>query len=153
MSVVKIKERYITFNSLICNQCLCHVSDFCFKLNISYSNFGVKCQNNYFKVKDCKHLTGRTKILNWQLKLLPSPSTCISKANTKKLILKYIINKDCIWQVAMKHPAAVTACNMELENLITDSNRSIATLAITTLLKVHCPSFITRMMLVEEKKA
>lgn len=51
----------------------------------------------------------------------------------------------------MKHPAAVTACNMELENLITDSNRSIATLAITTLLKVHCPSFITRMMLVEEK--
>jgi len=38
--------------------------------------------------------------------------------------------------VAMKHPAAVTACNVDLENLITDSNRSIATLAITTLLKV-----------------
>jgi len=36
----------------------------------------------------------------------------------------------------MKHPAAVTACNVDLENLITDSNRSIATLAITTLLKV-----------------
>ena len=36
----------------------------------------------------------------------------------------------------MKHPAAVTACNLDLENLITDSNRSIATLAITTLLKV-----------------
>ena len=39
-------------------------------------------------------------------------------------------------KVAMKHPAAVTACNLDLENLITDSNRSIATLAITTLLKV-----------------
>lgn len=38
-------------------------------------------------------------------------------------------------QVAITHPAAVTACNMDLENLITDSNRSIATLAITTLLK------------------
>lgn len=37
----------------------------------------------------------------------------------------------------MKHPAAVTACNLDLENLITDSNRSIATLAITTLLKVR----------------
>lgn len=37
--------------------------------------------------------------------------------------------------VAMKHPAAVTACNLDLENLITDVNRSIATLAITTLLK------------------
>ena len=39
-------------------------------------------------------------------------------------------------QVAMTHPAAVTACNLDLENLITDVNRSIATLAITTLLKV-----------------
>lgn len=38
-------------------------------------------------------------------------------------------------QVAINHPAAVTACNLDLENLITDSNRSIATLAITTLLK------------------
>lgn len=38
-------------------------------------------------------------------------------------------------QVAISHPAAVTACNLDLENLITDSNRSIATLAITTLLK------------------
>jgi len=42
----------------------------------------------------------------------------------------------CVLQVAMKHPAAVTACNLDLENLITDTNRSIATLAITTLLKV-----------------
>ena len=37
----------------------------------------------------------------------------------------------------MKHPSAVTACNLDLENLITDVNRSIATLAITTLLKVQ----------------
>ena len=36
----------------------------------------------------------------------------------------------------MQHPIAVTACNLDLENMITDSNRSIATLAITTLLKV-----------------
>ena len=35
----------------------------------------------------------------------------------------------------MTHPAAVTACNLDLENLITDPNCSIATLAITTLLK------------------
>ena len=41
----------------------------------------------------------------------------------------------------MKHPAAVTACNLDLENLITDVNRSIATLAITTLLKVSSVSF------------
>lgn len=43
-------------------------------------------------------------------------------------------------QVAMQHPVAVTTCNLDLENLITDSNRSIATLAITTLLKVQTAS-------------
>ena len=36
----------------------------------------------------------------------------------------------------MIHPEAVTSCNVDLENLISDTNRSIATLAITTLLKV-----------------
>ena len=49
-------------------------------------------------------------------------------------------------QVAMNHPAAVTACNLDLENLITDSNRSIATLAITTLLKTGAESSVDRLM-------
>ncbi len=39
-------------------------------------------------------------------------------------------------RIAMFHPDAVTSCNVDLENLISDTNRSIATLAITTLLKV-----------------
>jgi coatomer protein complex subunit gamma len=38
-------------------------------------------------------------------------------------------------RVAMTHPMAVTNCNIDMEALITDQNRSIATLAITTLLK------------------
>merc|ERR1712088_683276 len=49
-------------------------------------------------------------------------------------------------QVSMTHPAAVTACNLDLENLITDSNRSIATLAITTLLKTGSESSVDRLM-------
>ena len=49
-------------------------------------------------------------------------------------------------QVSMSHPAAVTACNLDLENLITDSNRSIATLAITTLLKTGAESSVDRLM-------
>ncbi|XP_052780157.1 coatomer subunit gamma-2-like [Mya arenaria] len=49
-------------------------------------------------------------------------------------------------RVAMKHPAAVTACNLDLENLITDTNRSIATLAITTLLKTGSESSVDRLM-------
>jgi len=36
----------------------------------------------------------------------------------------------------MTHPLPVTACNLDMENLISGPNRSIATLAITTLLKV-----------------
>ncbi len=35
----------------------------------------------------------------------------------------------------MTHPMAVTNCNIDMESLIGDANRSIATLAITTLLK------------------
>lgn len=46
----------------------------------------------------------------------------------------------------MSHPAAVTSCNIDLENLITDSNRSIATLAITTLLKTGAESAVDRLM-------
>jgi coatomer protein complex subunit gamma len=49
-------------------------------------------------------------------------------------------------QVSISHPAAVTACNLDLENLITDSNRSIATLAITTLLKTGAESSVDRLM-------
>lgn len=46
----------------------------------------------------------------------------------------------------MIHPAAVTTCNLELESLITDSNRSVATLAITTLLKTGAESSVERLM-------
>ena len=45
-------------------------------------------------------------------------------------------------KLAMIHPAAVAPCNLDMENLITDSNRSIATFAITTLLKVILISII-----------
>lgn len=38
--------------------------------------------------------------------------------------------------LALTHPAAVANCNVDLENLISDQNRSVATYAITTLLKV-----------------
>ena len=46
----------------------------------------------------------------------------------------------------MIHPATVTACNMDLENFITDTNRSITTLAITTFLKTGVESSLDRLM-------
>lgn len=38
--------------------------------------------------------------------------------------------------LAVAHPSSVASVNVDLENLISDSNRSVATYAITTLLKV-----------------
>ncbi|KAI9906995.1 hypothetical protein PsorP6_004038 [Peronosclerospora sorghi] len=49
-------------------------------------------------------------------------------------------------QVALTQPMLVTRCNDDMEALITDSNRSIATLAITTLLKTGAESSVDRLM-------
>lgn len=49
-------------------------------------------------------------------------------------------------QVANTHPLAVTNCNIDMESLISDQNRSIATLAITTLLKTGNESSVDRLM-------
>lgn len=51
-----------------------------------------------------------------------------------------------IVQVASTHPLAVTNCNIDMESLISDQNRSIATLAITTLLKTGNESSVDRLM-------
>lgn len=40
-------------------------------------------------------------------------------------------------KLAQTHPNAVQACNLDMEKLINDDNRSVATFAITTLLKVR----------------
>ncbi|CAL9151207.1 unnamed protein product [Musa hybrid cultivar] len=49
-------------------------------------------------------------------------------------------------KVAMTHPLSVTSCNIDMESLISDQNRSIATLAITTLLKTGNESSVDRLM-------
>lgn len=49
-------------------------------------------------------------------------------------------------KLAQSQPAAVAACNVDMENLITDSNRSVATYAITTLLKTGTEASVDRLM-------
>lgn len=49
-------------------------------------------------------------------------------------------------QVANVHPRVVSKCNEDLEALIGDSNRSIATLSITTLLKTGSENSIDRLL-------
>jgi coatomer subunit gamma len=48
--------------------------------------------------------------------------------------------------VSVSHPTAVTSCNMELEQLMLDTNRSIAVYAITTLLKTGSESSVERLL-------
>lgn len=47
---------------------------------------------------------------------------------------------------AMKHPQEASICNLELENLISDNSRAIATYAITTLLKTGKENSVDRLM-------
>ena len=49
-------------------------------------------------------------------------------------------------EVASRHPISVSKCNDDMESLVGDNNRSIATLAITTLLKTGNESSIDRLM-------
>lgn len=49
-------------------------------------------------------------------------------------------------QVAVNHPRMVSKCNEDLEALIADANRSIATLAITTLLKTGSENSVDRLL-------
>ncbi|ORX37310.1 adaptin N terminal region-domain-containing protein [Kockovaella imperatae] len=62
-----------------------------------------------------------------------------------KPVLKFAAIKT-LNKLAMTQPAAVTTCNLDMENLITDSNRSIATYAITTLLKTGNEASVDRLM-------
>jgi len=48
--------------------------------------------------------------------------------------------------VANHHPRAVSMCNQDLEGLVADRNRSIGTLAITTLLKTGNESSLERLL-------
>ncbi|KZT33683.1 coatomer subunit gamma [Sistotremastrum suecicum HHB10207 ss-3] len=48
--------------------------------------------------------------------------------------------------LAASHPQSVANCNLDMENLINDSNRSVATYAITTLLKTGNEASVDRLM-------
>jgi coatomer protein complex subunit gamma len=48
--------------------------------------------------------------------------------------------------LAIAHPRAVSKCNEDLETLLGDTNRSIATLAITTLLKTGSENSVDRLL-------
>lgn len=74
------------------------------------------------------HLYGRSLTL-------PSPTVLQLFLSSPKATLKFAAIRT-LAQLAQTHPIAVQTCNLDMEKLINDDNRSVATFAITTLLKV-----------------
>ncbi|KIY69393.1 Coatomer, gamma subunit [Cylindrobasidium torrendii FP15055 ss-10] len=65
--------------------------------------------------------------------------------SSPKPVLKFAATRT-LASVALTHPASVAACNVDLESLIADPNRSVATYAITTLLKTGNEASVDRLM-------
>ncbi|KAH7886212.1 coatomer subunit gamma [Phlebopus sp. FC_14] len=65
--------------------------------------------------------------------------------SSPKPVLKFAATRT-LASLALTHPSSVAACNVDLENLIADSNRSVATYAITTLLKTGNEASVDRLM-------
>ncbi|KAH8835640.1 coatomer subunit gamma [Flagelloscypha sp. PMI_526] len=65
--------------------------------------------------------------------------------SSPKPVLKFAATRT-LASLALIHPASVSTCNVDLEGLIADSNRSVATYAITTLLKTGNEASVDRLI-------
>ncbi|RDB29334.1 putative coatomer subunit gamma, partial [Hypsizygus marmoreus] len=65
--------------------------------------------------------------------------------SSPKPVLKFAATRT-LAALAVTHPTSVAACNVDLESLITDPNRSVATYAITTLLKTGNEASVDRLI-------
>lgn len=65
--------------------------------------------------------------------------------NSPKPVLRFSAVK-ALSTVANRHSIAVSICNIDLEALLTDPNRSIATLAVTTLLKTGSEATVDKII-------
>ena len=80
-----------------------------------------------------------------QRELAPAITVLQLFLSSSKSILRFAAIRT-LNQISMVQPTAVTNCNIDIEGLIVDQNRSIATLAITTLLKTGNESSVDRLM-------
>ncbi|KAJ2934308.1 hypothetical protein H1R20_g2752, partial [Candolleomyces eurysporus] len=65
--------------------------------------------------------------------------------SSPKPVLKFAATRT-LATLALTHPQSVAACNVDLEALIADPNRSVATYAITTLLKTGNEASVDRLI-------
>ncbi|KAF4604803.1 coatomer subunit gamma [Pleurotus pulmonarius] len=86
---------------------------------------------------EMKHVTPAqlTKSISVLQLFLSSPKSVLKFAATRTLAA-----------LALTHPSSVSTCNVDLEALIADPNRSVATYAITTLLKTGNEASVDRLI-------
>ncbi|KAG0036175.1 coatomer subunit gamma [Podila clonocystis] len=77
--------------------------------------------------------------------LFPAVTTLQNFLSSGKPSIKFAAIR-ALNKLAMTKPAAVAPCNIDMENMITDQNRSISTFAITTLLKTGNEASVERLM-------
>ncbi|KAG7099800.1 hypothetical protein E1B28_001612 [Marasmius oreades] len=65
--------------------------------------------------------------------------------SSPKPVLKFAATRT-LAALALQHPTSVAICNVDLESLIADPNRSVATYAITTLLKTGNEASVDRLI-------
>jgi coatomer protein complex subunit gamma len=94
-------------------------------------------QNCHRAISDLKDVTSR--------ELQPAINVMQLFLSSSKPILRFAAVRS-LNKIALRQPLAVTSCNIDMEALITDQNRSIATLAITTLLKTGNEASVERLM-------
>lgn len=87
-----------------------------------------------------------TNLKNFTMREISPAITALElRLSSSKPVYKFaavrILNK-----VAQTHPLAVANCNIAIDNLISDPNRSIATLSITTLLKTGNESSVDNLL-------
>lgn len=62
-------------------------------------------------------------------------SRTVTKFAAVRILNQVLIRSPVDLQLSIAHPTIVETCNSDLESLVNDSNRSVATLAVSTLLK------------------
>ena len=77
--------------------------------------------------------------------IIPAVSVLQLFLNSPKPTLRFAAIRT-LSKLAINHPTAVQVCNVDMETLISDPNRSIATFAITTLLKTGNETSVDRLM-------
>ncbi|KAG0243469.1 coatomer subunit gamma [Mortierella sp. GBA43] len=77
--------------------------------------------------------------------LFPAVTTLQNFLSSGKPSIKFAAIR-ALNKLAMTNPTAVAPCNIDMENMITDPNRSISTFAITTLLKTGNEASVERLM-------